>query len=94
MAAVGGWVVVVVVRQKRRLAEDAIASGMAVLDASAPVDKQGDMSLYSDVSDHRVCVAAVCAWPCRLVERLRICWWVGQWGEWGECCVSCSRRST
>ena len=44
------WVAVVV-RQKRRLAEDAIASGMVVLDASAPVDKQGDLSLYSDVSD-------------------------------------------
>ena len=47
----GGVWVAVVVRQKRRLAEDAIASGMVVLDASAPVDKQGDLSLYSDVSD-------------------------------------------
>jgi hypothetical protein len=38
------------VLQMRRQAEEAIAAGKAVQDASAPITQQADMSLYSDVA--------------------------------------------
>ena len=38
------------VLQKRRLAEDAVARGVVKLDPSAPLALQGDLGLYTDVS--------------------------------------------
>jgi hypothetical protein len=38
------------VKEKRRMAEEAVAAGKARLDGSAPIAQQGDLSLYSDAA--------------------------------------------